>query len=215
VQHPNELRAARRVEAGRRLVEEEHVRTGQQLDRDARALPLAAGECTDAHVRALVEIECMERLRHPRLDLACRVGRRQAQARGVAQRPLERQLGVDDVVLRHVAEDPAERVEVRVQVDAAEPDRALLGRPDARQRLEQHRLAGAAAADDRDEPPARQGQRHVVQHALAAPDRLAEADGDHLDAASPLPTALECARHPRPAHAKRRPPSGEGGAPIA
>jgi hypothetical protein len=43
-QPADNLGARHRVEAGRRLVEEEHLRRGQQLDGDAGALPLAAAQ---------------------------------------------------------------------------------------------------------------------------------------------------------------------------
>jgi hypothetical protein len=43
-QPADHLGARHRVEAGRRLVEEEHLRRGQQLDGDAGALPLPAAQ---------------------------------------------------------------------------------------------------------------------------------------------------------------------------
>ena len=63
----------------------------------------------------------------------------------------ERQVGVDDVVLGHVAEHAAERPQVGVQVDAVEAHRPRGRRGDAGDRLQQRRLAGAARTDDRDE----------------------------------------------------------------
>ena len=49
----DELRARGRVEAGRRLVEEEHARIGEQLDGDAGALALPAAQRADPDVGLL------------------------------------------------------------------------------------------------------------------------------------------------------------------
>jgi hypothetical protein len=89
---------------------------------------------------------------------------------------------VDDVVLRDVAELVAEGVEVGVQIDAVEAHLALLRGADAGQRLEQHRLAGAAPADGRNQLSRAHGEGDVVQDLPAALDRLAEADGGDRDA---------------------------------
>jgi hypothetical protein len=55
---------------------------------------------------------------------------------------------VDDVVLRYVAQQVPERIEVRVQVDPVEQNGAPVGRANPGQRLQQHGLSSAASADD-------------------------------------------------------------------
>jgi hypothetical protein len=135
----------------------------------------------DANVGPLREVERAQRA----VDHGVEVGaRRQAQRGRVTQRPCQRQLGVDDVVLRHVAEHAAERVEVRVHVDAVEQHAACVGRLHAGERFEQGRLAGAAAAGDADQLARLHDERDVVQHALAPLDDAPEVARNDLDAAA-------------------------------
>src|SRR4051794_32551390 len=90
---------------------------------------------------------------------------------------------MDDVVLRDVGKQPAELVEVRVELGLVEPDLAAVGRLHAGQRLEQRRLARAAPADHGYELARTHGQRHAVQHLLAALDGAREVVRRDLDAA--------------------------------
>src|SRR5438034_1664599 len=90
---------------------------------------------------------------------------------------------MDDVVLRQVPEQAAEGVEVSVQIDPVEANLTAIGRPDACQRLQQHRLPRAATADDRDQLGGTDGQRDVVEHGFAALDHLPETAGGDLDPA--------------------------------
>ena len=161
-QKGEQLTGAGGIQAGGRLVQEEDVGAREQLDRDARALALAARERAHLHIGALGEAERAECLLHGQVHLGRRGGRWHPQRRRVAQRALERQVGVDDVVLGDVAEQPPERVEVAVEVDAVEAHRPALRRTHARQRLQQRGLAGAAAADDRDELARADGERHAA-----------------------------------------------------
>ena len=91
---------------------------------------------------------------------------------------------MDDVVLRHVPEQPAKAVQVPVQVDAVEQHRAALGRPHSRQRLQQRGLARPAAADNGDELVGPHAERHAVEDVFAAPDRLPQVTSGDLHAAS-------------------------------
>ena len=119
------------------------------------------------------------------VDLGRGRRRREPQPRRVAERASERQVGMDDVVLRHVAEHAAERPQVGVQVDAVEAHRPRGRRGDAGDRLQQRRLAGAARTDDRDELTSRERERHGVEErqlaSVADPDppgQLVDVDAD-------------------------------------
>jgi hypothetical protein len=133
---PQQLAGARWIEARRRLVQEEDIGASQQLDGDAGALALTAGQGPHPHAGALREVQRRERTVDRGVDLGRRMRLRQAQGGRVAQRALKGQLQVDDVVLRHVAEQPAEAVEVPVQVDSVESHRTAVGRPHSRQGLQ-------------------------------------------------------------------------------
>src|SRR6476646_8883672 len=144
-------------------------------------------------VCALRKVECGKGPIHRRVDVGRGSGLGQAQRGGVAQGALERKVSVDDVVLRYVAEQPAEAVEVLVEVYAVESHLAALGGPDARQRLEERRLARAAAADNRDELTRFHRERHALQHLLAPVDRLPEVGRGDLHAPGPAAgTASGC-----------------------
>ena len=95
-----------------------------------------------------------------------RVGaRRQPQAGRVAQRAAQRQVAVDDVVLRNEADSRLASVRHRGTVVQHGPGR---GRPQPGHGLEQSGLAGAAAADEGDQLAGRQRERHLVQELPAA-----------------------------------------------
>ena len=190
----DQLRARDGVEAGRRLVEEEDVRIGEQLDGDAGALALPAAQRADPDVGVLGQAHGVDRVTDRVVDLGRGRRRREPQPRRVAERASERQVGVDDVVLRHVAEHAAERPQVGVQVDAVEAHRPRGCRGDAGDRLQQRCLAGAAGTDDRDELTSRQRERHARRGASA---RLGCGPG-------PAGTARR-RRCGRPRSARRRP----------
>src|SRR3954447_25422201 len=96
---------------------------------------------------------------------------------------------MDDVVLRHVAEQPAEAVEVLVEVHAVESHMAALSGPDSRQSLEKRRLARAAAADDRDELTRLHRERDALKNVSAALHRLPEVGRGDLPSSSPAGNA--------------------------
>ena len=101
----------------------------------------------------------------------------------VAERVLQRQLGVDGVVLGDVADHAAELPKVGVHVDAVEAHRPSGGRGHAGDRLQQCRLAGTAGTDDGDELTWRDRERDGVEERdLASPAFLDRpGNGLHLD----------------------------------
>ena len=113
-----------RVEPGGRFVEEEDVRLGEQLDGDAGALALPAAQRADPDVGVWVSptASIASRTAASTSRRGCR--RREPEPRGVVERALERQVGVDDVVLRHVSEHAAKRPKVGMDVDAVEVHRS-------------------------------------------------------------------------------------------
>jgi hypothetical protein len=119
----DQLDAGDRVEARCRLVEEEDVRIGQQLDGDAGALALPAAERGHLDVGVIGQADSFERVADRVVDLGRGRRRREPEPRGVAERACEGEVCMDDVVLRHVTEHAAEALEVGVPVDAVEADR--------------------------------------------------------------------------------------------
>ena len=183
----DQLRARDRVQPGRRLVEEEDVRIGEQLGGDAGPLALAAAQRADSDLGLIGQVHGLEGVTDRAVDLGRAGRRREPQLRGVAERASERQIGVDDVVLRDVAEHAAERPHVGVQVHAIEAHRPRRRRGDAGDGLQQRGLAGAAGPDDGDELTGRHRERHGVEERQLASPTHSHPPGQlvHVDADAP------------------------------
>ena len=67
----DQLRAGDRVEARCRLVEEEDVRIGEQLDGDAGALALPAAQRADPDVGLIGQVDGVERITDRVVDVGC------------------------------------------------------------------------------------------------------------------------------------------------
>ncbi len=85
---------------------------GEQLGGDAGPLALPATQRADPDVGEIGEANRLDRLADGSVDLGRARRRGQPQPRRVPERALERQVEMDDVVLRHVAEHAAERSQV-------------------------------------------------------------------------------------------------------
>ena len=96
------------------------------------------------------------------------------------KRAANRQLRVQNVLLRDQSHPVAKVVEVRVQVAPGVPDAALVCRPETCQRVEQCRLAGPARADDREQRLAFEREAHAVEEprAVHANDEVGRLEGD-------------------------------------
>lgn len=169
-------------EAGRRLVEEEQGGFGQQLERNARAFPLAPGELMDRRVDAVADTELGEHLVDAAGPLRSRDVGREAQAPREREGPSDLELAVQHVVLGDEADAMAQLGVVAVEVPAVVEDLARVGRAQAGERGQQRGLARTRGADDAEQRPLRQGEADVVdqRHALAPHDRDArglEGDG--------------------------------------
>ena len=134
------------IEAGSGLVEEKNRRLGEQLDGDAHALALAAGEPPDREVGALGEAELVEGLREQAVEFVRRGGGGEAQARGEAQGLPDGQVEVDDVVLGNEAEGGW--LVIGVNVLAIDLDGAALGLAQSGEGVEQRGFARAAWTDE-------------------------------------------------------------------
>ena len=66
----DQLGARDRVEPGGWFVEEEDVRIGEQLDRDAGPLALPAAQCADPDVRVRAQSDRVDRVSDRGVDLA-------------------------------------------------------------------------------------------------------------------------------------------------
>ena len=157
----------RRVEARRRLVEEQHRGLGQQLDADAHALALPAREVHHPLVGVLAEPEHLDRALDQRLALGAR--QLEPQPGAEPERVAHDQLVVDDVVLRHEPDRAGPRAGQLGVRHAADVDPALVGRADPAQRVEQGALPLSGAAEDADELAGADRHRDPVED----PDRLA------------------------------------------
>ena len=113
-----------------------------------------------------LEPEVAQRLVDAPVDLLLRVVRRQAEARRVLHRLEHRELGVHDVVLRDVADAPAERVVDGVEVLAVDADLPARRRQVAVEREEQRRLAGARRAHQRDHVARQRLEGDVIEEHL-------------------------------------------------
>ena len=192
-QQPHHARLEARVEAGRRLVEEQQARAAEQLGRHAGALALTAGERPDARVRMLVERQLVHHPLDARLDVAGRGVARQPQAGRVAERLAHGEARVHDLVLRDVADVRQPR---RDRL-AADGHRAARGARHAGQRLDQRRLAGPALADHDDELVGLDAERRLGEDLLALhahgealgiePERAALVAGEELGAVEEQP----------------------------
>ena len=93
---------------------------------------------------------------------------REAQLGAELERLADAQRGVQQVLLRHVADPAAQFVVAGVEVAAGVPDRARIGRPETGERVQQRRLAGAGRADDGEQRAGRQLEADLVHQLLRA-----------------------------------------------
>ena len=154
-----QLQPALRIEAGGRLVEEEHVRIADQRARDAEPLLLAAREFADARVALLIERQIAQQL----LGVVPVAIERAEEAHGLEDGELLGELRF----LQRDADALAQLALVLAPVQAEDLDLAGVGLGQPFEDLDGRRLAGAvrpeqaeafAAGDGRDRarrPPSR------------------------------------------------------------
>ncbi|GJD99972.1 hypothetical protein GMJLKIPL_1890 [Methylobacterium isbiliense] len=180
-----ELPARERIDARRRLVEDQEVGIMDQRAAEAKLLLHAAGQFPGRAVLEGVEAGRGEKI-------------------GDAPPPLARPLAEEPAVEVDVLEHAERRVEVAAEplghvgdartlpravaplrhVAAEHPHAAPLDPPHARHEGEQGRLADAVRPDHPHHPPRRQAQRHVVERdrrAIAMRDAVEPGDRGRLD----------------------------------
>ena len=178
----DQLRARGRVETGRRLVEEEprgSVRSSTAMLARFRCPPLRVPTRTSAWSASPTASMAPATAASISALVVDDGSRSRAAYRSVCS---QREIGVDDVVLGHVADHPAELRQVRVDVDAVEAHRARALRGDAGDRAEQRRLARTAGTDDGDQLSGGDRERHAVQQRDLAPTPHPDAPGQVIDA---------------------------------
>jgi len=152
-----------------RLVQEQNLRVERQRPADGQHLLLAAGKLV-----AVIASPFLEARKHL-VDPLNRPRPRLGNGRHVL---LDRQRAKDIALLRHPA-DPCSRPLVRPEardVLATEPERAAKAACDTDDGIDQRRLAGTVAPQQRQHLALRQAERHAWQH-----DRLAITGAQVLD----------------------------------
>ena len=133
-----------RIEAGGRLVDDQHIGIVEQRLRDAEPAPHAARESGRLPVRVLVQVDRLQQVPQAR-RIAHALQRRE-----VLQEFQRGQVRIDAEILRQEAEAPAYRIGLAHDVGTVEQYLAA-GRPGQRgDHLHQRRLAGAVMADQAD-----------------------------------------------------------------
>ena len=167
-EHRDDLLFTAQVKVGERLVEQEQLRPGDQRVRDQHALLLAAGQLTDPRVGVTLRPYGSQRLLY---EFAALPGREaepelvpvQAERHHVAG--AQRHVGVDNQLLRHVADRGLVLVVQRDAVHQNPPARRL---KQAEDDAKQGGLAGPVRADDPGELASPERERDVAEHLTAA-----------------------------------------------
>jgi hypothetical protein len=169
--------ARRRVKAGARLVQEEHLGCVHHRPGDHDPLRLAARDEVDLVGRPVGEPEQLEEF----VGAPVALGRRDAVVRGVEGQVLaDRERAVEVVALRHHGEDAARPHGVGGDVDADHPGGAR-AQPDAgREHADRGRLAGAVWSEQPKHLAAVDGERDAV-HGIRGRLRIALLEPLHLD----------------------------------
>lgn len=160
------------VEARGGFIQEEKPRPRQEFGADAHALGLPAAQSLDLNIFALAETERFQHFHDAFLPLVRSGVGREAQARRVVQRLVNRQLFVDGVVLRHVAEVGAVRIEIAIQVGAVDQHGAIGGGAEAIQCIEEGGFARTADANDGHELARADRERDVLEQIEPLADEL-------------------------------------------
>ena len=141
VQPGHEISSGSRIEAAGRLIEEADGRAGQDLCGDVRPLAFAAAQRAHGSLAAGPEPEGVHRIVDRGVNDRSRCG--DPQGRGVAKSASQRQLAVQDVVLR----DEADAAVVDAALGTVKRHAAFGRGADSGKRSEQRALAGTAGSD--------------------------------------------------------------------
>ena len=158
--HELELRllAQAPVERAERFVEQQDLRLARERTRERHALALPAGELVGAALAELLEPHELQHLRHARL---APVARQALLAQAERDVLAHAQVGEQRVALEHQVHGPLVRRHGR-HVDAVDEDAAGIGPLEPREHAQQRALAGARAAEQREEFALHDVERNVV-----------------------------------------------------
>jgi hypothetical protein len=160
-----------RVEAVRRLVEQQDLRFAEQRAGQREALAHAQGEAAGALVGGRLQADLGQDGRHPVQGDATERGRRaQVLSSGPAR--------VHAACVEHRADDTGWVAQVGVG-DAVVGDAAAVGAGQADHRAHRRRLAGAVGADEAGHPSSGHSEAEVVDGGAAAVGLVQVRDGDH------------------------------------
>ena len=155
------------------FVEQQQTGPVEYLAGKARAFLLPAAERADALVKPIKQIDAPHSIVYRHAALLGGGIRRQSKPRRIIERLAQRELLVQDVLLRHECDILLQGREIGVQVDSVEQYRALAREGPAGHDVHQRGLARAVGTDDGNELGRTNTQVGGVQDTLgAAPDRL-------------------------------------------
>ncbi len=160
----------RRVEAGRRLVREQHRRVRRERQREVEAAPLAARERRDAHAGSVGEVDAFDEFRAG--GQAVQVG---PQSQGLAHREVVGEAGL----LADHGDGAGEFAAVLPGVAAEDVDGARGGAAQPHRGLDGGGLPGAVGAEEREELAGGDGEGDAVDggEGPVAAGEVADLDG--------------------------------------
>ena len=159
-----EVRRRARVEAGGRLVQQQHRHFAQQRNGDRHLLPHALGEPAEPLIpRALLQSRRRQRIGDDAPVLAL-VGQRQ-EIVGILY---SGQMFVEGDVLRQIGDAPPCAIRIGARVHARHQHRAGLRAHEPQQRRQRGRLTRAVAAEQSGDAAGGYAQRQAVKHAMVA-----------------------------------------------
>src|SRR5678815_2676784 len=160
-----------RVEARRRLVDDDELRTSRERDRDAESLLHAAGESADGFLARVPQVGLHEQRVHQIATLAA--VRDAFHLREVIEHPLGAQVRIESELLREVAKNLSDVVGLREDVDLAEPDGARIRFLERGYRAHERRLPRTVGPEQA-EHASGYVERDVLQGAYTVGIRLRE-----------------------------------------
>ena len=113
------------VQPAGHLVEEQQTGAGENLAGQARALLLPTAERADTLVEPIQQVDAARSVVHSRVALRDDGIRRQAKLRRIVERLAERELLVQDVLLRHECDILLQGLKIGMQVTIVEQYRSI------------------------------------------------------------------------------------------
>ena len=154
-----ELITRHRIDPGRRLIEDEHLRLVDHRHRQREPLPDAERQVLREVVEVIAEPKLASQLRNPRGD-PCR--RQMKQPRVQVKVLPHRQLRIEREGLRHESDALPRFDVVGINLVAEEPGLTLGGREQSGQHFHRRRLAAAIRTQETEDLPALNAEAHMI-----------------------------------------------------